>query len=260
MKYLLDFTLLDSLPTGFGDAMLILKAIDEEKGGSALRAARPGQFVNIQVLQSHSTFLRRPISICDVDAERALLYLYVKDAGPATHFLTKAKPGEIFSLLLPLGHGFDYEQSAGPMLLVGGGVGIAPMLLLAKRLNELGHRPSILIGAATASRLILSDELAACGNLLVSTDDGSLGEKGFVSTHSGFKATQWSKVFCCGPLPMMKAIAAAARSRNIDCEVSLENSMACGLGACLCCVEDTTAGHRCVCTDGPVFNIKDLKW
>jgi dihydroorotate dehydrogenase electron transfer subunit len=87
-----------------------------------------------------------------------------------------------------------------------------------------------------------------------------MGEKGFVTNHSVLKNVKLDKIFTCGPTPMMKAVAAYASAENIDCEVSLENTMACGLGACLCCVTDTKEGHKCVCTDGPVFNIKDLKW
>lgn len=260
MKYLLDFRLEELRPTSAGDAMLVLSPVEMERGKAALTEAKPGQFVNIQVLQSHSTFLRRPISICDVDTERGLLYLYVKDAGSATHALCHARKGDVFSILMPLGNGFSFDSSVKGAILVAGGVGIAPMLLLAKRMKQAGIEPTILIGAVSKDRLILTRELAETGALHISTDDGSAGERGYVAQHSVL-AADWQHIFCCGPLPMMKGIAAIARERNIDCQVSLENMMACGVGACLCCVEDTAdEGHVCVCKEGPVFNINRLKW
>lgn len=258
MKHLLDFTLADIRPTGAGDAMLRLIPDDSVKGAEALAAAAPGQFVNIRVPRSHTTFLRRPISICDVDLKSLSLTLYVKDAGPATHTLCNALPGEHFNILMPLGRGFSFDDTHTP-LLIAGGVGIAPMLLLAKHMHKQGITPSILIGAVTADRLILTHELSALGNLYISTDDGSAGEKGLVTSHSAL-TRNWDGIYCCGPLPMMKAVATEAARRKIPCQVSLENMMACGLGACLCCVEDTQHGNVCVCKEGPVFNIKELKW
>lgn len=259
MKYLLDFRLKEISHSSPDDAMLVLEATDPVKGRKVLGEARPGQFVNIQVLRSHSTFLRRPISICDVDADRALLYLYVKNAGPATAALCSAPVGETFSILMPLGNGFDFSHRPERPLLIAGGVGIAPMLLTAKEMNKAGIRPGILIGAVSADRLILTRELAEAGELFISTDDGSLGEKGFVSQHSAL-GRPWTDIYCCGPLPMMKNIASIAAGRDIPCQVSLENVMACGVGACLCCVEDTKEGNLCVCKEGPVFDTKRLKW
>ncbi len=260
MKYLSDFILVNKKLTSAGDAMLRLECSDRNTGLKALAEAEPGQFVNVQVLQSHSTFLRRPISICDVDVENGILTLYVKDAGAATHALCAAKDGDVFNILLPLGNGFSLECCGEKPLLVAGGVGIAPMLLLAKRMRAMGITPTILIGAISKDRLILTDELSAHGNLFVSTDDGSMGEKGFVTQNTVLEK-DWTNIYCCGPLPMMKGIAKIAGERHIDCHVSLENVMACGLGACLCCVEDTAdKGNVCVCKEGPVFNINQLKW
>lgn len=261
MKYLLDFRLQMIERTSAGDAMLTLTPLDFSKGLAAMKQSRPGQFVNIQVLRSHDTFLRRPISICDINIDAASLFLYVKDAGPATHALCQATPGELFSILMPLGNGFDTELPEGARpLLVAGGVGIAPMLMLSRRLSQQGIRPAILIGAQSAPRLILADELSQYGELHISTDDGSRGERGLVVDNSVF-ADDFDRIYCCGPLPMMKAVAAAARGKGIPCMVSLENKMACGLGACLCCVEDTRRdGNVCVCTQGPVFDTNLLNW
>ncbi|MCQ2291421.1 MAG: dihydroorotate dehydrogenase electron transfer subunit, partial [Muribaculaceae bacterium] len=141
-----------------------------------------------------------------------------------------------------------------------GGVGVAPLLQLGKVLNKLGKKVRFLLGARSASDLLLLDEFKRWGDVFVSTEDGSEGEQGFVTQHSVLNSTV-DHIACCGPLPMMKAVANIAKSKGIDCEVSLENMMACGLGACLCCVEDTADnGHVCVCKEGPVFNINRLKW
>lgn len=262
MKYLLDFRLHTIELTSAGDALLTLTPLDFNKGIAALRECRPGQFVNIQVLRSHPTFLRRPISICDVSVDAASLFLYVKDAGPATHTLCHAAVGEVFSILMPLGNGFDISDMTADAhpLIIAGGVGIAPMLMLARKLAAANCRPSILIGAQTADRLILTEQLAQYGDLHISTDDGSMGEKGLVTSNSVLES-DFDRIYCCGPSPMMKAVAALARVRAIECMLSLENKMACGLGACLCCVEDTIKeGNVCVCTEGPVFDARNLKW
>lgn len=259
MKYLLDFTLTDIHTTGAGDAMLRLTPVDPVRGANALAQVSAGQFVNIHVPQSHSTFLRRPISICDVCTDTLTLTLFVKDAGAATHTLCNANSGEQFNILLPLGNGFSFDSSIKSPLLVAGGVGIAPMLFLAKQMKKVGITPTMLLGAVSADRLILTEKLSELGEVNIATNDGSAGERGLVTEHSALQR-QWDSIYCCGPLPMMKAVAGEALKKEISCQVSLENVMACGLGACLCCVEDTRHGNVCVCKEGPVFNIKELKW
>lgn len=258
-KYLADFQLLRSESASPTCRTLTLEACDPDKGKAALAEAQPGQFVNVQVLQSHSTFLRRPISICNTDPAKGLLTLLVKDAGPATHALCEAEEGEIFNILLPLGRGFSLDGFKKP-LLVGGGVGTAPLLMFGERLAEKGVRPTFLIGAATSKELLLTELLSETGDLLISTDDGSEGTPGFVTLNPALTEGDFDFIACCGPKPMMKGIAREAVRRGIPCEVSLENKMACGLGACLCCVEETHEGNKCVCTSGPVFNINELNW
>ena len=113
---------------------------------------------------------------------------------------------------------------------------------------------------SSAKDLLELEMFEKFGRVLTTTEDGSVGEKGFVTQHSVWEKESFDQIFTCGPTPMMKAIAKLATEKQIDCEVSLENKMACGVGACLCCVEDTKDGHRCVCSDGPVFNSKNLKW
>lgn len=219
----------------------------------------PGQFVEILVDRSPSTFLRRPISINFVDHTSNELWLLVRDAGNATRCLINSTPGMIYNVVLPLGNGFGIDGLGNAPLLVGGGVGVAPLLFLGKVLAEKGLDVRFALGGRSVSDLLMLDEFRKYGEVCISTDDGSAGEPGVVTANTVFN-TEISNIACCGPTPMMKAVAKIASSRGINCEVSLENNMACGLGACLCCVEDTTEGNVCVCTDGPVFNIEKLKW
>ena len=127
-------------------------------------------------------------------------------------------------------------------------------------LKKQGIEPTFLLGARTADALLELDKFEALGRVFVTTEDGSAGEKGFVTGHSVFDKEHFDRMSVCGPLPMMKAVARLAREKDMDCEVSLENMMACGLGACLCCVEKTVKGNVCVCKEGPVFNINELTW
>lgn len=231
------------------------------RSSSALPEMHPGQFVQVHIDDSPSTYLRRPISVNMVDYERNEILLLVAAIGEGTRHLVRKKPGEKVNCLLPLGNSFTMPRSTNErVLLVGGGVGIAPMLFLGKRLVEMGVRPSILLGARTADELLEKDMFSELGDLYLTTEDGSEGEKGYVTNHSILKEKQFDRIATCGPKPMMMSVARYAKQNDIACEVSLENDMACGLGACLCCVEDTTDGHICVCTEGPVLNIKKLLW
>lgn len=231
------------------------------RSSSTLPEMHPGQFVQVHIDDSPSTYLRRPISINMVDYERNEILLLVAAIGEGTRHLVRKKPGEKVNCLLPLGNSFTMPRSTDErFLLVGGGVGIAPMLFLGKRLVEMGVRPSFLLGARTADELLEKDMFSELGNLYLATEDGSDGENGYVTNHSILKEKQFDRIATCGPKPMMMSVARYAKQNDIECEVSLENDMACGLGACLCCVEDTTDGHICVCTEGPVLNIKKLLW
>jgi len=219
----------------------------------------PGHFVELLVADTRNAFLRRPISIYDVQPECNSFELLIQIVGEGTQLMAKLEAGDTINAMYPLGNGFGTKTSAKSVLLVGGGVGVAPLLYLAKQLNEEGIRPKILLGGRAAGNIIEVENFAKYGDVLISTEDGSIGEKGFVTQHSVMKEPI-DKIYTCGPDPMMRAVADIAFERNIDCEVSLENMMACGIGACLCCVTDTKEGHKCVCTDGPVFNTKELKW
>jgi dihydroorotate dehydrogenase electron transfer subunit len=220
----------------------------------------PGQFAQVRVDGSPETFLRRPISIHDVDYESNTLKLLIQIAGKGTKTLSNLRTGDILNLIYPLGNSFSLPAKNEKTLLVGGGCGVAPLLFLGKYLKSLGYVPDILLGFRNSDRIIEYEEYLKIGAVFLTTEDGSKGEKGFVTHHSIFSGAGYDRIYCCGPEAMMKLVAHYCRNNHISCEVSLENLMACGIGACLCCIVDTVKGNLCTCIDGPVFNISDLKW
>lgn len=226
-----------------------------------LPPALPGQFAELRVDDTPTVMLRRPISIHSFSPEKNEIGFLVQLVGDGTRRLGGLKVGDKVNTLLPLGNGFTLpcESKGAKLLLVGGGVGSAPLYYLAEELKRRGCNFTILIGARSAKDLYRRDAYEALGRVEYTTEDGTLGQKGYVTNHTvlGEKFTQ---IYTCGPKPMMLSVAKYARENGVPCEVSLENKMACGLGACLCCVEDTKEGHKCVCTDGPVFSIDELKW
>ena len=227
-KYLLDLTV--KAVERIHERYVLIRLTD----GKPLPEMVPGQFVEVRVDGSPSTFLRRPISINFVDREQNELWLLVATVGDGTRKLADLKAGD--------------------------GVGVAPLLYMGAEMQDKGIEPTFLLGARTAKDLLLLDIFKRYGRVFVTTEDGCEGEKGFVTNHSILQSEQFDRISTCGPTPMMKAVARFAKEKGIECEASLENLMACGLGACLCCVEKTTEGNLCVCKDGPVFNIKKLLW
>lgn len=252
-KHCLDLRVVSA--THLSDHHVLLKLTHD----NALPDMIPGQFVEVRVDNSPSTFLRRPISINYVDHERNELWLLVAGIGDGTRRLCKLREGDIVNCLLPLGNGFS-QLSNKKVLLVGGGVGVAPLLWQGCKLKQDGSEPSFLLGARSAKDLLELDLFKKIGNVYVTTEDESEGEKGFVTNHSVLQREKFDAIQTCGPKPMMKAVARYAKANGISCEASLENMMACGLGACLCCVEKTVEGNLRVCQDGPVFNIDKLLW
>ena len=254
-KYLLDLTV--KSVERFHERYVLIKLTDDKP----LPEMQPGQFVEIRVDGSPTTFLRRPISINFVDQAQNELWLLVAAVGDGPRRLAQLQAGDTLNCLLPLGLGFTMPASSSErFLLVGGGVGVAPLLYMGAEMHRQGNEPTFLLGARTAKDLLMLDIFKRYGRVCVTTEDGSEGEKGFVTNHSLLLKEQFSRIATCGPTPMMKAVARYARQSNTECEVSLENLMACGLGACLCCVEKTTEGNLCVCKEGPVFNIRKLLW
>jgi dihydroorotate dehydrogenase electron transfer subunit len=232
----------------------------ELKGDSKIPVLLPGQFAQVRVDGSTETFLRRPISIHDVDYEKNTFKLLIQIAGKGTETLSRLDNSHILNLVYPLGNSFSLPAAEEKVLLVGGGCGIAPLLFLGKYLKSNGCVPDILLGFRNRDRIIEFEEYSETGNVFVTTEDGSMGEKGYVTGHSVLSKNKYDRICCCGPDSMMKALGAYSRDKNIVCEVSLENLMACGIGACLCCIVDTVKGNLCTCIDGPVFNVNDLKW
>lgn len=221
-----------------------------------------GQFAELQV-PSAKVLLRRPISIHAIDRTNNLVEFLIQIVGEGTQSLADAKAGDKINVLLPLGNGFNYRSThVVKPLLIGGGVGVAPLLFLGQEFAEHGIRPTFLFGGRTADLILRKEEFLKYGDLFMTTEDGSAGEKGFVTNHSLLMDSEaFDRIYACGPTPMLKAVARWAKEHEMACEVSLEHKMACGIGACLCCVEDTAdQGNVCVCKEGPVFEIDRLKW
>lgn len=254
-KYLLDLKVVENVRLATNFTLLKLH------GDEPLPDMLPGQFAEIRVDDAPHTFLRRPISINYVDRKQNDVWFLIQLVGEGTHRLANLKLQDMVNVLLPLGNGFPMPECQDEkLLLVGGGAGTAPMLYFGERLLQMGIRPTFLLGARTADMLLQLEEFSKYGDVYTTTEDGSHGEKGFVTQHSILQKKAFDRICCCGPKPMMVSVAKYAKANGITCEVSLENKMACGLGACLCCVENTNEGNVCVCKEGPVFNINDLLW
>lgn len=254
-KYILDLKV--NSVEALSDKHVLIKLTHSEP----LPEMLPGQFVEVRVDDSPSTFLRRPISINNVDYERNELWLLVAAVGAGTRRLQQLRSGDTLNCVLPLGNSFTLPEKPGAkVLLVGGGVGVAPLLYLGRKIKAMGMQPTFLLGARTAKDVLEKPLFEEVGRVLITTEDGSEGEKGFVTNHSVLASENFDLISTCGPKPMMMAVARYAYKNDIECEVSLENKMACGVGACLCCVEKTVEGNKCVCKDGPVMNIKKLSW
>ena len=255
-KYLRDLTVVEKVM--LNSRHVLLKLTQE----APLPDILPGQFVEIRVDGSPSTFLRRPISVNFVDRNANQLWLLIQIIGEGTRHLSTLQVADKVNVLFPLGNGFTMpENKHNKVLLVGGGVGVAPLLYFGADLKRHGYEDvSFILGAKTGDDLLMLDYFQLYGTVFTTTEDGSLGEKGFVTQHSVLNDVRFDNIYCCGPKPMMVSVAKYAKTNNISCEVSLENMMACGLGACLCCVENTNEGNVCVCKEGPVFNINDLLW
>lgn len=210
----------------------------------------PGQFVNIQL---DGCFLRRPISVCDWDKES--LTIIFKVVGRGTAGLAGLREGQTLDLLCGLGNGFDLSRCGGRTLLLGGGLGAAPLYGLAKALLAEGKAPTAVLGFNSKEDIFYEEAFRALGlDTVVTTVDGSAGVKGFVTDAL---PGQYDMFCACGPLPMLKAVCAAAPTPGF---VSLEERMGCGFGACMGCSCKTKAGSKRVCRDGPVFAKEELLW
>jgi dihydroorotate dehydrogenase electron transfer subunit len=255
-KYLMDLQVVENVRLHPTCCLLKLTA------GKLLPEMVPGQFVQVRVEGSPSTFLRRPISVNRVDRQANELWLLIQLAGDGTRKMATCRSGDRINLLLPLGNGFSIPQQSteANLLLIGGGIGTAPLLFLGDTLKRIGYRPVFLLGARSKADIMQLTEFEKIGTTCLTTEDGSMGEKGFVTDHPILNKQPFDRLYTCGPKPMMVAVAKYAKATGTPCEVSLENRMGCGIGACLCCVEQTVKGNVCVCTEGPVFNTNQLTW
>ena len=238
----------------------------------------PGQFLMVKVRDGIDPLLRRPFGIFDVgvfdseyaeNEQKTCFEIVYKVVGKGTGVLAKLHHGDHLDILGPLGKGFVTDGTAGEKILVGGGVGLAPLYYLARELVKTS-RVHLFAGGRTRDDILCITEFERLGvETYTATDDGSLGEQGMVTevmerhlTNSGSAKT----IFACGPFPMLKAVAKIAESSMVPCQVSLEAYMACGVGACLGCVikgknhTEDIPDYRCVCKDGPVFDSRDLLW
>ncbi len=254
MKKITDFRLIEKKE--WAKSTYLLLQSDEP-----LEEIKAGQFVQVRVDDAQHTYLRRPISIHDVDYQNRTITLLVQRVGEGSNKIADTELDDTLNIIYPLGNGFTMpEDKTQNVILVGGGIGIAPLYYLGKMLKKYGVEPQFLLGGRSKSDLIMLEEFEAVGKVYITTNDGTLGEQGFVTEHSIWKEKKFDMIYTCGPKPMMMALTKMARENNIGCEVSLENLMACGLGACLCCVENTIEGNVCVCKEGPVININKLLW
>lgn len=254
-KVVSQFKVIDNQAYNESNYRILLQSDDP------LEPVAAGQFANIEIPGNKEVFLRRPFSIFEVDYKCNTISILVKILGKGSKSLTAVKPGDVLSLIYPLGKGFSLPATGEKILAVGGGSGVAPILHLARNSGLPSSSVHVILGARTAGDHIPAENYSEYSTCHYTTDDGSLGTPGVVTDHPLFNdLKQFSRIYACGPLPMMKSVARAAKEAVADCEVSLENLMACGFGVCLCCIEPTVKGNLCVCTEGPVFNINDLKW
>ena len=212
--------------------------------------AKPGQFVSVYT-QDGGKLLPRPISLCEIDKEKGALRLVYRVTGPktGTESFSRLTAGAQLDILGPLGNGFPLEEAAGKkVFLMGGGIGVPPMLetmkqLEAEKIAVLGYR----------DELFLNEEFAKNGQTYIATEDGSAGTRGNVMDAIRENALEADMIYACGPTPMLRAIKQYAEANGIECYISLEERMACGIGACLVCTCKTSDGNKKVCKDGPVF-------
>ncbi len=211
-----------------------------------------GQFVNIEL---SGLFLRRPVSVCDLEGE--VLTLIYKTVGVGTEKMSRLCKGDELDLLTGLGNGYDIKKSGEKPLLIGGGVGVPPLYLLARQLIKTGKRPSVVLGFNSKEDVFYEDEFKALGaEVFVTTADGSYGIKGFVADAMA-KITNWDYSFSCGPEPMLKAVYDCSEK---DGQFSFEERMGCGFGACMGCSCKTKYGAKRICVEGPVLEKGEIIW
>lgn len=224
--------------------------------GSIASEAKPGQFISVYS-NDDSKLLPRPISICEIDREKGTLRIVYRVVGKGTEEFSKAEAGDSFEILGPLGNGFPIEEAKGKkVLMIGGGIGVPPMLQTAKEIEG----EAIIVSGYRNQDLFLKEELESAGTLFIATEDGSVGTKGNVVDAIRENQIEADMMFACGPKPMLRALKNYALEKGIPCWISMEEKMACGVGACLACVcqskdvdSHSHVHNKRICKDGPVF-------
>ena len=218
--------------------------------------AKPGQFISVYS-NDKSRVLPRQISICEIDREKGTLRIVYRVVGKGTEEFSKAEAGDSFEILGPLGNGFPIEEAKGKkVLMIGGGIGVPPMLQTAKEIEG----EAIIVSGYRNQDLFLKEELESAGTLFIATEDGSVGTKGNVVDAIRENQIEADMMFACGPKPMLRALKNYALEKGIPCWISMEEKMACGVGACLACVcqskdvdSHSHVHNKRICKDGPVF-------
>ena len=218
--------------------------------------AKPGQFISVYS-NDKSRVLPRPISICEIDREKGTLRIVYRVVGKGTEEFSKAEAGDSFEILGPLGNGFPIEEAKGKkVLMIGGGIGVPPMLQTAKEIEG----EAIIVSGYRNQDLFLKEELESAGTLFIATEDGSVGTKGNVVDAIRENQIEADMIYACGPKPMLRALKNYALEKGIPCWISMEEKMACGVGACLACVcqskdvdSHSHVHNKRICKDGPVF-------
>ena len=226
---------------------------------------KPGQFVQVRIGNGTDPFLRRTFSVCNADPDTGIVEILVDVIGRGTELLCRLDGGSRINMVGPLGNPFDLTLGGdSPCILIAGGIGAAPLIFAARIMGRTGTRQfEFIMGSRTAAAQSFLDSIAADISILKATDDGSIG---FTGTAAGLLIKHLHKnvpsaMFCCGPHPMMRAVASIATEYEIPCQVSLEERMACGIGACLGCAVRMIDGEmRRSCVDGPVFDASEVAW
>ena len=230
---------------------------------SIARQARPGQFLMITVDDGDSPFLKRPMGINMIDPQNGSLRIIYQLKGIGTKKLSQIRPGTHIDVLGPSGNGWYIPSGLSKICLIGGGSGAASLLPLAQTLKkEHGADIDLILGGRTVSQLICLDEFNSTGRLFLATEDGSLGKQGMIDIYLD-NNPEYDQVYCCGPTPMMQAVAAWAAANDLPCQVSLEERMGCGYGVCMGCVcatksTDSQVSYKRVCREGPVFDSREV--
>lgn len=253
-----DFTIVENVRVAEGVMCLTIEA------PRLAKAIKPGQFMSFAVPGDTTQLIRIPLSYASADADAGTVTTFYAIVGDGTRRLATMPAGSTSTVLGPGGHGWKLPEGAGRVLVVAGGIGITPVIAAAEMAAAAGASVDAVVGALTANKLCGTDELEAlgCGEVRVTTDDGTAGTKGFVTAEVGpmLGAGGYDVVLTCGPEPMMRAVAAQAQAAGVYCEVSLERMMTCGFGACNTCNVQTTDGMVGACMHGPVFDSRKVVW